>query len=130
MSPPLGSRFYVNIYTPSQDAIYPQLGEVGHIIDSCIPVFHIRIGTCLRMRETDKFRCSEKANRAAPLPLVFSFLLKIQAAEDGARPLESSLTCPSANTTASKPRSRSVECVGEPKALGASARFQVWLGTQ
>ena len=34
MSPPLGSRFYVN--TPSKDVIYPQLGEVGHIIDSCI----------------------------------------------------------------------------------------------
>ena len=26
--------FYVN--TPSKDVIYPQLGEVGHIIDSCI----------------------------------------------------------------------------------------------
>ena len=34
MSPPLGSRFYVN--TPSKDAIYPQLGEVGHIINSRI----------------------------------------------------------------------------------------------
>ena len=34
MSPPLGSNFYVTI--PSKDAIYPQLGEVGHIVDSRI----------------------------------------------------------------------------------------------
>ena len=34
MSPPLGSNFYVT--TPSKDAVYPQLGEVGHIVDSCI----------------------------------------------------------------------------------------------
>ena len=34
MSPPLGSNFYVT--TPSKDVMYPQLGEVGHIVDSCI----------------------------------------------------------------------------------------------
>ena len=34
MFPPLGSNFYVT--TPFKDTIYPQLGEVGHIVDSRI----------------------------------------------------------------------------------------------
>ena len=37
MSPPLGSNCYV--ITPSKDAMYPQLGEVGHIVDSRIRDF-------------------------------------------------------------------------------------------
>ena len=34
MSPQLGSNFYVT--TPSKDVMYPQLGEVEHIVDSHI----------------------------------------------------------------------------------------------